>query len=59
MATGSLQVSRGRYVAMIRYKEGEKTRQVSRSLNLPAIKGNKKIANGKLMELIQEFNEKE
>ena len=59
MATGSLQVSRGRYVAMIRYKEGEKTRQVSRSLNLPAIKGNKRNANERLLELIQEFNEKE
>lgn len=55
--TGSLQIKNNKYQAVLSYKQDNKWKTKWVSTKIPAIKGNKKIANAKLEEIRKNFQE--
>lgn len=55
--TGSLQIKNNKYQAVLSYKLDNKWKTKWISTKVPAVKGNKKIANAKLEEIRKQFQE--
>lgn len=55
--TGSLQIKNNKYQAVLSYKEENKWKIKWVSTKVPAVKGNKKLANAKLEEIRKKFQE--
>lgn len=55
--TGSLQIKNNKYQAVLSYKEDNKWKTKWVSTKIPAVKGNKKLANAKLEEIRKQFQE--
>lgn len=56
--TGSLQIRNNVYQAVLSYKQDNKWKTKWVSTKVPAVKGNKKVANAKLEEIKKAFEEK-
>ncbi len=59
MITGSLQIKKGMYYAVLNYKEEEKWKNKWVSTKIKAIKGKKREAEVKLKQIIEEFENKQ
>lgn len=55
--TGSLQIKNNKYQAVLSYKQDNKWKTKWVSTKIPAVKGNKKLANAKLEEIKKQFQE--
>ena len=55
--TGSLQIKNNKYQAVLSYKQDNKWKTKWVSTKIPAVKGNKKLANAKLEEIRKQFQE--
>jgi integrase len=55
--TGSLQIKNNKYQAVLSYKQDNKWKTKWVSTKIPAVKGNKKLANAKLDEIKKQFQE--
>lgn len=55
--TGSLQIKNNKYQTVLSYKQDNKWKTKWVSTKIPAVKGNKKLANAKLEEIRKQFQE--